>query len=95
MLEELKELASEFNKLKDDKTKWEFIIQHKDKFVVMLDNDSTLVAFNHDLELSQDDWDFIDENYDDFKLKSFNDYIGWDIGIIALLDAVGIKSEGV
>jgi hypothetical protein len=79
-----KELYEEFNVLGSDVEKWKFVARYtKDRnIVVRLDNDDTYALMPVD-------------NGEDAHLLQFDFYIGNSDGVYDLLEANGIKSEGV
>jgi hypothetical protein len=79
-----KELSEEFDALDGDVEKWKFISRYaKDRnIIVRLDNDDTYALMP------------ADEGEDDHLLQ-FNYYIGNSSGVYDLLEAMGIKAEGV
>ncbi len=77
----MSKLIEEFNKLENDKARWGFVLVHKSKLRLSLDNDDTMVI---DDSASEDD----ENNY-----GSFDDYVGWSDGVITLLKAIGLDAD--
>ena len=77
----MSKLIEEFNKLENDKSKWGFVLAHKSKLRLSLDNDDTMVI---DDNASEDD----ENNH-----ASFDDYVGWSNGVITLLNAIGLDAD--
>lgn len=77
--EQYRILVDHINSLDDCKI-WEYIIEHKDKILVQLDNDDTFAYFVDD---------------EDQNIIQLTWYIGNSNGIEILLDAIGVKAEGV
>lgn len=80
-MENLKEKAKEFNKLKNDVERWTWVKENSDIVTVWLDNDDTYATF--------------DDGDEDSDLLNFDDYLGSGAGIEDLLSSIGIKSSGV
>ncbi len=72
----------EFESLKNDVEKWDWIKENADIVTVWLDNDDTFATFD-------------DCNNEDSPILQFNDYLGNGGGIEDLLSSIGIKSSGV
>lgn len=63
-----------------DKERWEWVLANQDKGItIYCDNDATY------LQLEDENADCLD----------FDGYVGWNDGIFALFEAVGIKAECV
>ncbi len=77
----MSKLIEEFNSLENDKARWGFVLAHKSKLRLELDNDDTMVI---DDNASDDD----ENNY-----GSFDDYVGWSDGVITLLNAIGLDAD--
>lgn len=78
----MEELFDQFEKLKTDKQRWDWIQQNQDKGItVNLDNDDTYATFDAD-----EDGDYV---------MQIQEYIGCSDGIFSLLEAMGIKCEYV
>ena len=76
------ELWKQFKKLKTDYEKWAFIIDNKFMGIkIHLYSDNTFGRFEWD-----EDGDY---------LFHFDDYIGWEDGIMTLLDVIGIDREDI
>jgi len=70
-------LIEEFKAFKDDKQRWEWLINHKDQGVSLeLDNDITMVICDESGEYA-----------------CFDDYIGYSAGVFDLMAAIGINCE--
>jgi hypothetical protein len=71
----------EFNKLKSDDERWEWLLKNKEAkdYVLFIDNDDTFIVFEED----------------DDKIVSFDDYIGWSTGVNCLLTVLEINYEEV
>lgn len=65
-----------------DLEKWKYVIDNKDQFKIMLDNDYTSIVLKNPIH--EDEFEFSVPFYDD---------IGDASGIIALLACIGIESE--
>lgn len=79
---EVIKLQFEFNNLKNDVEKFKWVKNNQSTgIVLMLDNDDT--------------YGIISDNNDEDYLFEFDGYIGWNDGIFSLLEAYGIKTEGV
>ena len=75
-----KKMEKEFNALKNDIEKWEWVLRNQDKnIVVCCAIDYTFVRFGNEEDI----------------ILEFDNYIGWDDGLFDLLEAVGIDAEGV
>lgn len=72
-------LLDDFKRLKNDKERWEFVIENKEHIMVNLDNDDTFITIigYEDLEDCYADFDF---------------YIGENDGVANLLDAIGVQN---
>ena len=82
-MKKLKELAEKWNNLKTDEERWKYLLSHKNKIGLLLDNDATYPAF-HSSVVPNDI-----EDYDDLpKIKAFDQYIGWSEGVFDLLHAL-------
>lgn len=79
----VKEYSDEFAKCKSDEDRWLFVIKYKENIIVYLDNDSTWFYIKDSNE------DIIEDNSNYF---SFNNYVGWDDGILDLFSAIGINA---
>lgn len=93
----IKESLHAFKKLKKDKARFVYIIEHKDIFKLMLDNDCTQVGLSeksYKILLKTMKEDDIDEMLDEFDL-GVDEYIGHSDGVFILLDVIGIECEGV
>ena len=77
----MSKLIEEFNKLENDKVRWGFVLAHKSKLRLSLDNDDTMVI---DDNASEED----ENNY-----GSFDNYVGWSDGVITLLNAIGLDAD--
>lgn len=74
-------LLNEFNNLKNDVDRWKWILKNQNKHIkIMLDNDDTYGVFDH-----------IEES----PIFQFDEYIGYDTGVLKLLKAVGIYADYV
>lgn len=78
-------LNREWQKL-SGKSQWLFALEHKDRIKVNLDNDDTYITF-----LNEENF----EDSDDMNILTFDNYIGNSAGVEDLLEAIGIKAEGV
>ncbi len=88
-MKRLETIAAQWNDLENDKDRWEYMLKHKGKIGVMLDNDSTDARFRE--SIIPDDT----EDYDDLpRLNSFDNWIGNDSGIYDLMSVLGIHAEG-
>lgn len=82
-------LIKEFDSLRSDKQRWEWLIIHQDQGLqLQLDNDRTIIV---DTTINPDDLEWDDESY----WSSFDNYIGWSEGVFNLLHAIGIDCESV
>ena len=78
----MSKLIDEFDALRGDKARWDWLIANKDKSLrLVLDNDDTMIVDNS----AHED----DEN----NTASFDSYIGWSEGVLNLLHAIGIDAE--
>lgn len=75
---------SEQFKNETDIGRWNLVLANKDKIRLMLDNDLTYAVFDGEKD-----------EYGDTLALDFDTYIGWSDGVFLLLDALGIKAEGV
>ena len=60
-----------------DKEKWQWVIDNKDKVIVILDNDNTFVQFKN--------------GGGEQLVFDFEDHIGWDRGLYALFAVLGVE----
>ena len=72
-------LFKQFNELKTDADRWQWVIDNQDKGVLVnLDNGDTYITIDGT------------PGHADFE-----HYLGWSEGVFDLLDAIGIRAEGV
>ena len=77
-----KKLLQEFDKLTNDKDRWQWIKDNQASgIVVNLDNDDTFGTLENK------------EDPDDIHVFQLSNYIGWGDGVIALLNTFGIRNE--
>ena len=78
----MSKLIEEFDALKNDKARWGWLLANKNKPLrLSLDNDDTMII---DDNASDDD----DNNH-----SSFDSYVGWSDGVIALLQSLGVDAD--
>jgi len=87
----LKKLIKEFDRLKDDKSRFKFLIKHKDSFELRLDNDATYVVVADSITEHMSD----DTYYSLPEINIFSGWLGNACGVGDLLEVIGIKSEHV
>jgi hypothetical protein len=78
--DDLIKISKKWNKLKNDKDRFDFLLLNKDHFLLTLDNDQTLISFHY-------------PGYEDIELKSFKEFLGYSDGISILLTCLGIKHD--
>jgi len=82
-------IAKEWNALKNDEERWEYLLSHKTEIGLRLDNDSTLAEFHSSVIPDEI------EDIDDLpQLKTFSEWIGNSPGLDDLLPLLGIEAEG-
>ena len=93
----LLKLIAKFNKLKSDKDRFRFLLEHKDVFKLNLDNDETFTTVSDETfkSLGIDKWSVEADDWNDKITNDFDDYLGWSGGVFNLLRVVGIKVESV
>jgi hypothetical protein len=65
-----------FRKLDNDKQRWEWVVRYKDHdFEVVLDTDYTCVAIDDENDI----------------VEFFDMCIGWNEGLVVLLEEIGVK----
>lgn len=70
----------EFNKLRNDTDRWSWVLDNADgNYIIYLDNDDTFVVFNED----------------DTLVGQFDDYIGWNDGLVTLLEILDMNIQCV
>ena len=77
----MSKLIEEFDSLENDKARWGFVLAHKGKLRLLLDNDQTMV-----IDDSADD-------EDNNNVSNFVNYVGRSVGVIDLLHAIGIDTD--
>ena len=84
------QLAEKWNNLNTDLERWEFLIENKKTFIILLDNDDTGVQYQSSIVPSSCD------DLDDLpKLNWFDSWIGNAPGINDLMQTIGLVAEGV
>ena len=93
----LLKLIAKFNKLKSDKDRFRFLLEHKDVFKLNLDNDETFTTVSDETfkSLGIDKWSVEADDWNDKITNDFQDYLGWHDGVVCLLNVVGITAEPV
>ncbi|MGL6193833.1 MAG: hypothetical protein ACRC2T_03315 [Thermoguttaceae bacterium] len=91
LIAKYKHVATAWNELKTDRERWEFLLKHKSEYSLLLDNDSTTVSVSiPEEELQNIDFDDI---ADDLECESFEDWVGWDNGVVLLFEVLGIDAS--
>ena len=91
---DIKNKAKEWNKLKNDTARFEYLLANKGIFILELDNDLTFADYN--LKTLKEIGLDLDEAQDILpELNSFDDFLGWHQGVITLLEVIGIDAESV
>lgn len=88
-IKQAKALAKDYNKIKKDIKRLEFLKQHNNELKVILDNDSSQVGFILDEDMDEDLQELILE----IDLESFEEYHGWGDGVVILMKFAGITAE--
>lgn len=92
MLKKYKELAKNWNNLKSDDDRFQFLIDHSDEMKIVLDNDCSHVTFIIDDDMESEIADIL---YD-IELKDFDDdNFYYADGVLNLFAFVGITAEVV
>lgn len=91
--QELKKLVNQINKLKKDEDRIKFVMEYKDVFMFLLDNDDTQIAIidDHDNPNYDEDGDYTSG----LEVNGLDDYLGDSDGVFNLLDVLGIRADGV
>jgi len=97
MEKHLKKSIGEFNKLKSDKDRFRFLLEHKGIFKLILDNDDMFLRISDGVLESLDiDWYSVEADILSDSIKGkFDTFLGWSDGVFILLDVVGIEAESV
>lgn len=82
-------IAKEYNKLKTDLDRLQFIKEQGDNLKVILDNDCTSVEF-HVIAVEDE---VQEEAIGNINLNSFDEYHGWGEGNVELFKFAGIFAE--
>jgi hypothetical protein len=90
-IKEYKQLAKEFNACPGDYERLAFLKAHRDKFIVMLDNDSSHVDFKIPEDMDEDEVEIIGN----IRLDSFDNYHYWSDGVLILFAFAGIDADCV
>ncbi len=91
LIQKYKPIAESWNVLKTDRDRWKYLLEHKEEYTLLLDNDATIVNVHiPDEEMQGIDYDDLDEQLD---CDSFDDYLGWDDGVVTLLEVLGIDGS--
>jgi len=88
-VKQAKELAKQYNAIKTDKERLQFLKEQKGNLKVVLDNDCTMVDFDI---IAVDD-EVQEEAIGDISLESFDDYHGWTDAVVELFEFAGITAE--
>lgn len=81
----MSELIKQFKALKNDKQRWQWVIENKDKGLRLeLDNDCTIVIDTNIDERDHDDVEYC---------SSFDGFVGWNECVIDLLQTIGIDAD--
>lgn len=86
-VKEAKEIANKYNSLNTDLERLAFLKEQKGTLFAYLDNDCTMVRFE---EIEDEE---IYEIIDDIKLNNFDEWHGWEDGVIELFEFAGIRAE--
>lgn len=89
VIQEYKAIAKGYNALKKDIQRLQYLKDHNDCLMAVLDNDHTYVQFF----LPEDADEDLQELIGDIRLNSFDDYHYWSDGCILLFQFAGIKAE--
>jgi hypothetical protein len=90
MKEKFELLEEQFNALKTDWDRLQFLKDHPKDLKAVLDNDITMVELIQPDEINDDDWEYI---VTDIKLNDFDDYHYWSDGCLLLFKFAGITAE--
>ena len=77
-------LLKEFDELNNDKERWLWVLENKDKVFIELDNDITLVSSTIECE-----------DGEEVEYTSFDEFLGNKDGVLDLLQALGINADFV
>lgn len=88
-ISEAKALAKEYNKIKTDRERLEFLKQNNGKLKVVLDNDCSHVEFDLDTTIDED----LQDDIISIPLNRFYDHHGWTNAVVELFEFAGIKAE--
>lgn len=94
-IKEIEKIVKEFNSLKDDSKRINYIKENSDHMMLRLDNDWTGVEFYNVSEELDKLLDYDNYNEEIYTLNCLNDYLGWSDGIIMILNWAGIHCECV
>lgn len=88
----LNDRINTFNKCKTDKDKYQFLIDYKGTFTVMLDNDETFLTISDKIShsLTDDEMDILNDS-----INNFDSYFGDSDGVVSLLTFIGIECSPV
>ena len=89
-MENLEEIAKEWNALGNDVERWRYVLANNKKIALRLDNDSTYATFCEDIiPDSIEDWDDLP------SLKDFDDWVGNSGGLDDLFLVLCVDAQGV
>lgn len=93
----LEKLIDEWNKLRSDIERYNFLLEHKRVFKLNLDNDDTFATISDETfkSIGVDIYSGEADEWNDKLKGDFHDYIGWSDGIFVLLNVIGIIAESV
>ena len=88
MYKEAQAALEELRQIESDSGKWQWLIDNQDRgLIVHLDDEDTFVSI---------EWDMgSDEDMPRYRSVTFNDHIGWSLGIKTLLKVIGVSAEAV
>ncbi len=91
LIQKYRPIAEAWNALKTDKDRWKYLLEHKQEYTLLLDNDATIVNVRiPEEEMQGIDYCDLDRDID---CDSFDDWLGWDDGVATLLEVLGIDGS--
>ena len=97
MKKHIETLISKFNSLNSDEDRFRFLLEHKGVFKLNLDNDDTFTTVSDATfaSLEIDKWSVEADYWNNKITKDFNEYLGWNDGVLILLKVIGITADPV
>ena len=93
-LKQIETLVKQINSIDSDDEKLDFIISHKEVFMVYLDNDCTQISIRPE-EMEIDYEDLSPNMQDRLYIHSFNEWAGDEELVFLLFEKLGVLAEGV